>query len=139
VLRTEEKRQENRMLELTDIALLLVLAVPGYFFWRAVAIREQALHAVKRHLKQQDLQLLDDAVALRSVWLRRNKQQRLCIERIYQFEFSSTRVDRYNGRITLLDDQVVDIQLEAYRIEPLEHEPLESGPVTHDSGKQHWH
>lgn len=128
------------MLELTDIAVLLVLAVPGYFFWRAVAVREQALHAVKRHLKQLDLQLLDDAVALRSVWLRRDKQQRLCVERIYQFEFSSTRVDRYNGRITLLDGRVVDIQLDAYRIDPLENEPLVHEPVSRESAdKHHWH
>ncbi len=123
------------MLDLTDIAVLIILALPAYFFWRSVVIREQALHAVKRHLKQLDLQLLDEAVALRSVWLRRDKLQRLCIERIYQFEFSSTRVDRYNGRITLLDDTIADIQLEPYRIEPLEYEP-----VTHESAdKQNWH
>ncbi len=112
------------MLELTDIAVLLVVSMLGYFFWRAVAIREQALHAVKRHLKLLDLQLLDEAVALRSVWVRRDKQRRLSVERVYQFEFSSTGVDRYNGRIIMLDDQVTDILLEPYRVETPEHEPL---------------
>ena len=48
-----------------------------------------------------DLQLLDESVALRALWFKRSPDGQLRW-RSYNFDFTSTGDDRYQGRIILL-------------------------------------
>lgn len=107
------------MIDLFDCVFLLILAMAGVFIWRAIALREYALVAVKKHLRTLNLQLLEDAVAWQG-W----RLQGWHVLRVYQFEFSSMGDERYGGNISLLGYQVCGIELAAYRIPQPEFEEL---------------
>ncbi|HIF54400.1 MAG TPA: DUF3301 domain-containing protein, partial [Methylococcaceae bacterium] len=49
-------------------------------------------------------------------WLKRNEQGKFMGWRSYQFEFTSTGEERYHGKVIMLGRQVINIQLDAYRI-----------------------
>ncbi len=100
--------------ELIFSGLLLLAA----FYWlNAQRIKELALQATKAYCFNAEVQLLDEYVALNRLGLIRDKAGKLKIQRRYQFEFSSTGNERYNGVCTMLGHQLESIQLEAYRIE----------------------
>jgi hypothetical protein len=94
---------------------LMVLAVT--YWWRALAAREVALRAARWHCEKMGLQFLDDSVALRGVWLKRNDRGRQCVWRCYVFDFSATGEERHQGRIITLADRVEGIQLPPHRFE----------------------
>jgi hypothetical protein len=112
------------MFSLTHLVLigLVVLAV-GYW-WRSMAAREVALVAARRHCEQHALQLLDDSVVLRGIWLQRDRSARLGVRRSYQFEFSATGAERYQGRIMTLGDRVQSVQLPPHRLHSDRNETL---------------
>lgn len=101
--------------ELSDIALLLVFAFAAYAWWRAYAVKEIALAQTRRYCQAFDVQLLDESVVLRGVWLKRdNGSWRL--RRSYWFEFTTTGEQRYNGVTMMIGARVETIQLEPHRI-----------------------
>ena len=104
------------MLTLGDIFIAVLFALAVIAVWRGIAVREMAHSAVKRHLKGLDLQLLDENVALRGFWFKRNDGRELCAWYSYSFEFSSTGDERYRGMIVVLGGRVTHIELEPYRL-----------------------
>ena len=104
------------MLSLTDLAFLALLCVFCYHIWQSQGVKERSKRVVESHLHTQQLQLLDDNIALRAVWLKRNKQGQLSWWRRYHFEFSAQGDERYQGRIITLGNAVESIQLQAHRI-----------------------
>ena len=91
-------------------ALLLLL------WWNAQGARQIALSATKSYCQKTGLQLLDETVALSKFRLRRDVRGNVRLWRSYQFEFTATGYERYNGSVTLHGAQVGDIQLEPHRI-----------------------
>lgn len=79
--------------------------------------REIAFIAAKAHCQKMNLFLLDEYVALNGQWLKRDEQGKVKAWRSYQFEFSSTGDERYNGKVIMLGKKVLSIQLEPYRIQ----------------------
>ncbi len=104
------------MVALTDLALLLALFLLIYHIWRAQGLRERCIVAVQRHLASQDLQLLDENIALRALWFKRNRRGQFCLWRRYHFEFSAQGDERYQGRIITLGEHIESIQLQAHRL-----------------------
>lgn len=102
------------MLELFFIILLVVI---GLYWSNAMKAREIALYAVKNHCQQMDVQLLDEYVALNGLWPKRDDQGKLKAWRSYQFEFSSTGDERYNGKVVMLGMKILSIQLDPYKIQ----------------------
>ena len=99
--------------------ILIVLLLLVFFYWSdAQQAREIALHATKVHCKKMQVQMLDDYVALNALWLKRDENGKLAPWRSYLFEFSSTGVERYNGKIIMLGRRIQSIQMEPYRINP---------------------
>ncbi|MEE9356111.1 MAG: DUF3301 domain-containing protein [Methylococcaceae bacterium] len=99
--------------ELVIIALLLWFLV----YWsNSLQVREIALKASKAYCEKMDVQLLDGYVALKALWLKRDKNGKLRAWRSYLFEFTATGEDRYNGIIVTLGKHVESIELEPYRI-----------------------
>lgn len=103
---------------ITPEDLIVAAALVGLLtlWWNAQGAKQRALHATRAYCKRAEVQLLDDAVALRGFWLKRDGQGRLRVWRSYNFEFTSTGFDRYRGRIILLGDRIERIDLEPYRL-----------------------
>lgn len=102
--------------ELSDIAITLALCVGAYWWWRAYAVKESVLHIVRKHCKTMGVQLLDDTVVMRGLWLKRNAHGTLCVRRSYVFEFTSTGDERYHGDVVVLGMHLETIQLEPHRL-----------------------
>jgi hypothetical protein len=103
------------MLDLKDVTLLFGFCGILAYFWRAQGTREMALRATRKHLKQQQLQLLDDNVALRAIWLKRNQHGQLTLWRRYVFEFTATGHERYKGCVITLGNRIESFDLEPHR------------------------
>lgn len=97
--------------------LLITLLLAGFVYWfNFQKIKEIAIGATRVHCQAMEVQMLDDYIAANGIWLRRNKRGKWQIQRTFLFEFSSTGADRYNGKITMLGQQVETIYMEPYRI-----------------------
>ena len=103
-------------IELVDVVACLLVALFCWFVWSAIGAREFAYRTVKQHCEQQGLQLLDEHVALRGLWLKRNRRGRLCWWRSYKFEFSSTGDERYRGLVTILGRELESIEMQPHRM-----------------------
>lgn len=99
------------MVDLADLATLTLLVAGVLYWWRAQGVRELAVNAVRAYCRAAEVQWLDETVALRGFWLKRNPKGRFCIWRSYNFEFTDTGEQRHQGRIILLGRQVEAIQL----------------------------
>lgn len=104
------------MLSLGDLAFLAALCLLCYHVWQSQGVKERSKRAVEKYLRGQQLQLLDDTIALRAVWLKRNPQGQLCWWRRYHFEFSAQGDERYEGRVIALGGHIETIQLQAHRL-----------------------
>ena len=104
------------MIQLSDLIALLIICLLAYHLWRSVGIRERCITAVKRHLREHELQLLDDNIALRALWWKRNSQGQIRVWRRYHFEFSSQGDERYQGRVITLGEHIESIELQAHRL-----------------------
>ncbi len=71
-----------------------------------------------------NVQLLDDYVALNALWLKRDERGWVKPWRSYMFEFTSTGNDRYNGKIVLLGQRVLSVQLQPHRFNE-QHDSME--------------
>ncbi|WP_207061461.1 DUF3301 domain-containing protein [Motiliproteus sp. SC1-56] len=102
----------------TDLLWLLFAFVLLQYWWSAKGVKELAYQACRRYCRELDLQLLDDTLVLRGLWLKRDPGGRLRFWRSYLFEFSSTGDERYRGRVILLGRRIEGIQLEPHRMGP---------------------
>ncbi|MBT3811621.1 MAG: DUF3301 domain-containing protein [Gammaproteobacteria bacterium] len=101
----------------TDI-LMILLFTAGFLYWQSTQkIKEIALAATIRHCQKMELQMLDGYIAFNKLSLKRDSRGKIHIARGYQFEFSSTGAERYNGQIQMLGRRVEFIRLEPYRIQ----------------------
>ncbi len=99
-----------------DLLLITLLLFLGFYWSNAMKAREFAYAAVLVHCKKMDVQLLDQYVALNGFWLKRDSQGKWVGWRSYQFEFTSTGEERYQGKIVILGRKVINIELPAYKI-----------------------
>lgn len=94
-----------------EIFGLLALGA-GFLAWRDILrAREAGIAATRAVCAAEGLQLLDDTVAISSIWPGRDENGRLRLRRVYRFEYSDTGDNRREGAVTLLGDQVVALTL----------------------------
>lgn len=103
-------------IELGDIALLLLFATGAYWWWRGYAVKEAALRMARAHCKSFGVQLLDDSVVMRGLWLKRDASGTLRVRRSFVFEFTSTGDERYHGDVVMLGALMETVQLEPHRL-----------------------
>jgi len=103
------------MVQLSDLWLLLALAVIVMIWWHSLGLKTRALNLAKQRCKQLDLQLIDESVVLRKMRLTRNTRGVLAVQRVFRFEFSTTGDRRYNGALSLLGAQLQGFEFEAYK------------------------
>jgi hypothetical protein len=106
-------------IELSDIALLLAFGFLIYGAWRSYAVKEIALAQTRKHCRAFDVQLLDESVVMRGIWLKRDVGT-WRFRRSYWFEFTTTGEQRYHGVIMMMGARVESIQLEPHRIDTSE-------------------
>lgn len=99
-----------------DLFLIILLLLLGYFWSDSMKARELAFHYAKNHCQQVDVQLLDEYVALNGLWLKKDGHGKTKAWRSYQFEFTSTGYERYNGKVIMLGQKIISIQLDPYKI-----------------------
>lgn len=104
------------MFDIYTLLWLILIALVIYYWIIALRAKEQAYLAVKQHCQHMDVQLLDQTIYLRRLWIKRSERGQLCWWRAFYFEFTATGADRYVGRILMLGDKVTDIQLAPHRL-----------------------
>ena len=100
------------------LGTLFWLFVAGFliwYWWRAKAIKDFVLHAARQYCKKMDVMLLDDAVYLRGLWFKRDDQGRVRVWRRFLFDFTSTGEERDAGRIIMLGQRIIHMELEPHR------------------------
>jgi hypothetical protein len=99
---------------LFEFTAIAVLAGTAWFWYDSLARRETAIDAARRACLAENVQLLDDTVALAGARLQRNENGRIALRRVYRFEFSDTGNNRLAGSVTLLGASVQALYLEPH-------------------------
>jgi hypothetical protein len=94
-----------------ELVGLLALIALGWLWLDSFKAREAGIDAARTACASEDLQLLDDTVALGSLRLARNDDGRLSLRRIYAFEYSDTGDNRRRGSVVLLGHRVVVVNI----------------------------
>lgn len=105
------------MLTLENLFVLMLLASGGAWLWHNHGLREKALERVKQHCVKLDLELLDEAVALKRIGFVRDANGRKRLARIYNFEFTVTGEQRHPGTVTQFGAHTMQIELAPYPFE----------------------
>lgn len=90
---------------------LLGMLAAGWLWLDSFRAREAGIRAVRAACDADELQLLDDTVALASLRPARDDAGRLRLRRVYRFEYSDTGDNRRNGQITLLGSELLLLHL----------------------------
>lgn len=101
---------------MVDLFLIILLLLLAFYWSNSMKAREAAFRAAVLYCQKMDVLLLDDYVALNAQWLKRDDFGVTKVWRSFQFEFSSTGAERYQGKIVMLGEKILSIQLEPYRI-----------------------
>ena len=91
---------------LGDILLALLIGALYLYFLSAIRVRELAVQAVTRAGRDNDYQLLDQAVHIRRISLSRDRQGRWRVWRQYRFDYSFDGVERRQGHVIMLGKQL---------------------------------
>ena len=91
---------------LGDILVTGLLGGAGLYFLSAIRVRELAVQAVTRAGKEDDYQVLDQAVHIRRISLSRDQQGRWHVWRQYRFDYSFDVVERRQGHVIMLGKQL---------------------------------
>ena len=85
---------------MSDLAALALLLALGWFWLDSLRAREVAVGICKAACERRDLQLLDQAVALKRLSLRWGLEG-VRLRRVYRFDFSEEGVGRRDGYLVL--------------------------------------
>lgn len=102
--------------DLESLFWLTLIVLFMYHWWQSQQVKEVAHQHTRKQCKELELQLLDDNINLRGLWLKRDNEGKLRIWRSYNFEFSSTGDERYNGKVVMLGRTVTNFELAPHRL-----------------------
>lgn len=98
-------------LPLFEIFAIGALVLIGWLWHDSLKAREACMREARAACAAENLLLLDDTVAARSLRPVRDDAGRLRLQRVYDFEYSDTGDNRRRGSITLVGDEVVMLSL----------------------------
>ncbi|MEX0617904.1 MAG: DUF3301 domain-containing protein [Pseudohongiellaceae bacterium] len=102
------------MVNLSLIIWITLLAGLAAFWWYSDKVKQVAMLMIKHHCRDQGLQLLDQSLVIRGLWIVRDAEFGLCIRRRYQFEFTSTGQERYKGILTMFGRHPSRLELQPH-------------------------
>lgn len=103
------------MFSLGELFWLAMVFLVALHFWRTQGVRQTALQVTRNHCQREGLLFLDESVALRAVWFKRDAQGNLCFWRRWVFEFTVTGGERYVGDTITLGNRVAAVNLPPHR------------------------
>lgn len=105
------------MFDLQFIVWLAVIVI-AVFYWRgALLVKERAFIAAQKRCAEMEVQLLDESIYLRRLWLKRNDAGKLSLWRAFYFEFTVSGADRYFGRVIVLGSRITQVELDPHRLQ----------------------
>ncbi len=93
---------------LESLGTLLVLAAI-WFWYDTIKARDAGINAARQACAGHGVQLLDDTVVLKKLRPGRDDEGRVCLERVFSFEYSDTGDNRRRGSITTLGSEVTEV------------------------------
>ncbi len=90
---------------------LMLLGAATWLWMDSLKAREACLPAARRACEAEGLLLLDETVAIASIWPVRSEDGQLRLRRVYRFEYSETGNDRNKGSVTLQGHRVMAFSL----------------------------
>jgi len=123
------------VLSLPLFLFVICCAILGAFWQQSLSARERANRAAQRACARQHLQFLDGTVAFAKLALVRNADN-LTFRRTYVFDYSSARVERLQGFVILLGQQLESIGFQSDLSTPttLESSDLSTDDQPNDDG-----
>ncbi len=97
---------------MNEILFLLVLLAVIWFWLDSMRARELALQAARRACKQQEMQLLDETVALIKLRLGRDDSGHVVWRRQFRFEFTHEGANRSQGEVGFLGRQITSLYMD---------------------------
>jgi hypothetical protein len=98
-------------MEFASLLALAAVAGGAWFVWDSLKAREAANAAMREACAARGLLFLDDTVSLARLAPARTAAGHLALRRDFRFDYSSG-VDRHPGRITLIADRVLALDLD---------------------------
>jgi hypothetical protein len=99
-----------------NLLVVLTLCLLAFYWWHSGDFKMLAMGFATRHCEQFNLQLLDQSMVIKGLWLEKNASGSLSVRRRYQFEFSSTGEQRYLGLLTMFGSKLKSIDTETYQL-----------------------
>lgn len=97
-----------------NLLVVLTLCLFAFYWWHSGDFKALAMGYATRHCEQFNLQLLDQSMVIKELWVERNAGGSLSVRRRFQFEFSSTGEQRYLGLLTMVGSKLKSIDTETY-------------------------
>lgn len=94
-----------------ELVSLIVLGALAWLWFDSFQAHATGIEAARQACAAEDLQLLDDTVAIASLRTARDDDGRLTLRRVYEFEFSDTGDNRRRGSVVLLGRRVLVINI----------------------------
>ena len=93
-------------------ALLLIIGLLIWLWLVSMQSRDIAIHTARKTCADQDLQLLDGTVLLRSIRPFARSIDNFGLRRTFSFDYSADGIGRQSGAILMHNRQVVSVILE---------------------------
>lgn len=94
-----------------EIISLILLGALAWLWMDSFKAREAGMQATRMACESENLQLLDDTVALASLRPARRDDGQFVLRRTYAFEFSDTGDNRRKGSVVLLGSRVLVVNI----------------------------
>jgi len=104
------------MFSLTKLLLLILVGVIAVYWWQSGLFKGRARELAAAHCRQLGLQLLDQSMVITAIRPVLGRGGRIEFRRTYQFEFSSTGDQRYQGELVMEAMHLKSIELETYKL-----------------------
>ncbi len=103
-------------MDLSNLFIAFIVTLVGILLWQNAGLSERALSLAAQHCDSQEVQLLDQTIALMGMGFYRDKRGNISLSRRYEFEFTSTGEQRYKGRLRLAGRQLIEASLDPHRM-----------------------
>jgi len=94
---------------LPELFGLLLLVALVWWWLEGLRARDAAVATAKESCADLGLQLLDDTVAVKRYGFARDEGGRLCLQRVFDFEYSDTGNNRCDGHLTMVGGEIVSV------------------------------
>ncbi len=104
-------------LSLQTLTVAFLAVFGGWYWWRAMGTKEQAVRVARQACERADVMLLDQSVYLSGLGWQRDDHGRFRLRRTYGFDFTATGESRYRGRVVLVGQVLQSVEFEPHRFE----------------------